>query len=91
MTLLLRCVSAGIELRCNLGHAYIISNTLYTGSGCWFHLGSAYLHIIYSTADRKLPIVQVKKKKRMSPRRAMGPKIALKRKTLDWLIGQELI
>ena len=48
MTLLLRCVSAGIELRCHLGHAYIISNTLYTGcdcSGCWFHLGSAYLHI----------------------------------------------
>ena len=31
MTLLLRCVSAGIELRCHLGHAYIISNTLYTG------------------------------------------------------------
>ena len=25
MTLLLRCVSAGIELRCHLGHAYIIS------------------------------------------------------------------
>ena len=30
MTLLLRCVSAGIEVRCHLGHAYIISNTLYT-------------------------------------------------------------
>ena len=47
MTLLLRCVSAWIELRCHLGHAYIISNTLYTGSGCWFHLGSAYLHICF--------------------------------------------
>ena len=28
---LLRCVSAGTELPCHLGHAYIISNTLYTG------------------------------------------------------------
>ena len=28
MTLLLRCVSAGIELPYHLGHAYIISNTL---------------------------------------------------------------
>ena len=28
MTLLLRCVSAGIELPSHLGHAYIISNTL---------------------------------------------------------------
>ena len=25
MMLLLRCVSAGIELRCHLGHAYIIA------------------------------------------------------------------
>ena len=31
MTLLLRCVSAGIELPGHLGHAYIISNALYTG------------------------------------------------------------
>ena len=27
MTLLLRCVSAGIELRCHLGHAYIMEPT----------------------------------------------------------------
>ena len=31
MTLLLRCVSAGIELPYHLGHAYIIPNTLQTG------------------------------------------------------------
>ena len=31
MTLLLRCMSSGIELPYHLGHAYIISNTLQTG------------------------------------------------------------
>ena len=51
MTLLLRCVSTGIELRCHLGRAYIISNTLYTGCTAVVvgsPLGSAYVHIIYN-------------------------------------------
>ena len=55
MTLLLRCVSAGIELPYHLGHAppgprlHYIKHTvdwLYC-SGCWFHPGSAYLHIVH--------------------------------------------
>ena len=56
MTLLLRCVSAGIDLPYHLGHAYIISNTLHVDwlycSGCWFHLGSAYLHIVHILHNR---------------------------------------
>ena len=41
-----------------------ISNTLYTGcdcSGCWFHLGSAYLHII-SNNRRALRSVLMEKR-----------------------------
>ena len=47
MTLLLRRVSVGIELPCHWVHAYIYQ-THYTlvVSGCWFHLGNAYLHIL---------------------------------------------
>ena len=43
---LLRCVSAGIELRCHLGHAYIISNTLHTGCNAVV-VGSAQAVPIY--------------------------------------------
>ena len=50
MTLLLRCVSAGIELRTlplrpRLHYIKHTVHWLYC-SGCWFHLGSAYLHIV---------------------------------------------
>ena len=58
MTLLLRCVSAGIELRCHLGHAYIKYQTHCTlavlQGGCWFHLGNAYLHITCVIRNRIL-------------------------------------